>query len=511
MDYFIGIDLGTSSTKALAMGSGGESLGVASQAYPAISDMEGQHEEDPDTIFAAFIKVLAQIVHEVPLPYRLAGISFSAAMHGLVALDSNGRPLTRLITWADTRAASVAASFKGTPTAKRIYQSTGTPIHPMSPLCKLLWLKETDPGLFGRAEKFVSIKEYVWYRLFDVFEVDHSIASATGLFDTASLKWSELALQTAAIGPDRLSLPVPVTYQRKGLPLATRERLGLTEDVPFIIGAGDGCLANLGSGVVSPGEASLTIGTSGAVRATTPLWKTDAEQRLFSYLLTDQYYVTGGAINNGGNLLQWFTGLLKPVPLPGQDGRSPGHDSHPSDDLDTLLNRAFALPAGAGGLLFLPYLHGERAPMWDADARGAFIGLRSYHRQEHLLKAVTEGICYALYDIFTILEEVIGPMDIVYASGGFTRTQAWVQQIADLFGKPVRLTEEADASATGAALLGMLALGALSSVTDARQHIKQGKTFYPDPDKHRVYQTCFVLYRSLYAPLRPTFEALDKL
>lgn len=499
MDYFIGIDMGTSSAKALAMGIGGESLGVVTQGYPVISDREGQHEEDPETIFDAFIKVGAEIVHTVPASYRLAGISFSAAMHGLLVMDGEGQPLSRLITWADTRAAAVTANFKGTETAKRIYRLTGTPIHPMSPLCKLLWLRETDPALFGRAGKFVSIKEYIWYRLFGAFEVDHSIASATGLFDTLSLTWSEEALQAAAIGPEQLSLPVPVTYRRKDLSLPLREKLGIPEDVPFIIGAGDGCLANLGSGVVSPGEASLTIGTSGAVRATTSLWKTDAEQRLFSYLLTDQYYVTGGAINNGGNLLQWFTGLLKTEGPPS-----------PADDLETLLDEAFSLPPGASGLLFLPYLYGERAPMWDADARGAFIGLRSYHGRKHLLKAVTEGICYALYDIFTILEEVAGPMEILYASGGFTRNQAWVQQVADLFGKPVRLTEEADASATGAALLGMLALGVLSSVADAPRHIKQGKTFLPDPGKHGTYLRYFELYRNLYTLLKPTFEALDK-
>jgi gluconokinase len=504
MDYFIGIDIGTSSTKALAIGPGGESLGVAKQDYPAFSDTEGQHEEDPDAIFAAFVKVLAAVLHIVPGAYRLAGISFSAAMHGLMALDANGHPLTRLITWADTRAASVTAGFKGTETAKRIYHSTGTPIHPMSPLCKLLWLKEAEPAIFGRAAKFLSIKEYVWYRLFDVFEVDHSIASATGLFDTAALQWSALALRTAGITEDQLSVPVPVTCRRSGPPPPLRGMPGIPEGVPFIIGAGDGCLANLGSGVVSPGEASLTIGTSGAIRATTTLWKTDTEQRLFSYLLTSGQYVTGGAINNGGNILQWFTHLLKTASRPGQE-------ADPPEDLETLLDQAFGLPAGAGGLLFLPYLYGERAPMWDAGARGAFIGLRSYHRREHLLKAITEGICYALYDIFTILEQVFGPIDIIYASGGFTRTPAWVQQLADLFGKPVRLTEEADASATGAALLGMLALGVLSSVTDAAGHIRQGKTFYPDPDKHLVYQQCFVLYRSLYAPLKPAFEALDTL
>jgi len=513
MDYFIGIDIGTTSTKALAIDTRGKTLGMQKQEYPVFSDIEGKHEEDPTVIFDAFVKVLAAVTGEVPPEYRLAGICFSAAMHGLLAVDEKGRPLTHLITWADTRAKAASEALKGTEAAGRIYQLTGTPIHPMSPLCKLIWLRSAFPEIFRLAHKFISIKEYVWYRLFGAFEVDQSIASATGLFDSIALTWSDLALTAAGITADRLSLPVPVIFQRQNLPEGFRQQLGIPAGVPFIIGAGDGCLANLGSGVVSPGEASVTIGTSGAVRVITPLWRPDPRERLFSYLLTDRVYVAGGAINNGGNILQWFTQLLKEdagqLTTAQEDAGQSGVS--PVTDLDALLTAAFSLPAGSGGLLFLPYLYGERAPMWDPKAKGAFIGLRPQHQRQHLLKAITEGICYALYDIFNILEEGAGTINIVYASGGFTHTEAWIQQLADVLNKPVCLNEEADASATGAALLGMLSLGVLREINDAKQHIKAGKTFYPNKDHHEVYQRCFTLYRSLYPVLKSTFEELDTL
>jgi gluconokinase len=485
MDYYTGVDIGTSSVKALALGPGGETLGIRKQAYPAHTDAGGRHEEDPDVIAAATFSVLRSLIDALP-DHRPVCVSFSAAMHGLLALDSGGRPLTPLITWADTRATAEAAAFKETPAAREVYRLTGTPIHPMSPLCKLRWLKDAQPGVFAKASVFVSIKEYVWFRLFGVYEIDRSIASATGLFDTQAGHWCAPALEAAGITENRLSQPVAVTHSRRGA------REGFPTDLPFVIGAGDGCLANLGTGVVSPGEASVTVGTSGAVRVITDRWQPEREERLFQYSLTDGAYVRGGATNNGGNLLDWFMGVAG------------GGSQRGAGDLPALLDEAFALPEGSDGLLFLPYLYGERAPVWDAEARGAYVGLRAYHQKTHLLRAITEGIGYALFDIFRILDAE-APIHTVYASGGFTQNVAWVQQLADTFGKPVCLTDEGDASATGAALLGMLALGALTSLSDAKHRIRPGKVFAPDPARHTLYQRYYASYTRLYPALHNIF------
>ncbi|WP_162852543.1 gluconokinase [Dinghuibacter silviterrae] len=519
MDFFVGLDIGTSSVKALALGPSGEALGVRKKPYPVQTDPSGRHEEDPETIVQATLSVLRTLLDDLAGPgspgrhlaspdapaRRPVCIALSAAMHGLIALDEEGRPLTPLITWADTRAAAEAAAFKGTPAARDIYRLTGTPIHPMSPLIKLRWLRTARPDLFAKAATFVSIKEYLWFRLFGVFEVDRSIASATGLFDTQAGRWYPPALEAAGITPDRLSKPVPVTHQRScTLP-------GL--EVPFVIGAGDGCLANLGSGVIAPGEASVTIGTSGAVRVVTNRWQPDPEERLFQYWLSEGMFVRGGASNNGGNVLDWFAGIANwgGAATPGQAAPAatgPGQAARPETSaLDQALDEAFALPKESEGLLFLPYLYGERAPIWDAAARGAFIGLRSYHKSPHLLRAVTEGIGYALYDTFRLLDAE-APIHTVYASGGFTQNEAWVQQLADTFGKTVRLTDEADASATGAVFLGMLATGALSKLSDVKRHILEGKTYAPRPERHAYHQRYYTLYRELYPALSKTFHQL---
>ncbi len=464
MDYVVGVDIGTSSVKALALNPRGELLGTAQKAYPADTDPSGKYEEDPERITRDTLTVLHELIQSIQ-GHKLKAVSFSAAMHGLIALEGD-TPLTPLITWADTRAATV-------PVTESYYTHTGVPLHPMSPYWKLIWLRTAFPEVFARATRFISIKEYIWYRLFGVYEIDYSLASATGLFDTPSLGWYAPALEAACVSPAQLSTPVPVTFSR------VSSEFG----VPFVIGASDGCLANLGTGVLSPGEAALTIGTSGAVRVVTSSWQPDPQERLFQYYLFDRMYVRGGATNNGGNVVEWFRGIV-------------------AAPLEELLTEAFTVPPGSEGLLFLPYLYGERAPIWDANARGAFVGLRSHHTRAHMLRSVTEGIGFALGEILRLLE----PIHLVHASGGFTRSEAWVQQLANILGKPIRLTEEGDASATGAALLGMLALGYFSRLEEARGHIREGRTF--EPLFREPYIRLAGLYQDLYPALKSIFIKL---
>jgi gluconokinase len=487
MEYFVGIDIGTSSVKALALGEGAQSLGISQKSYPAHIEANGTYEIDPGVVYQLTLQALEDLLKQIEDVHSLKAISFSAAMHGLMALDEEGNPLTSLITWADTRAAAITRTYKDSPEARELYRITGTPIHPMSPLCKLRWINRTQPGLASRARKYISIKEYIWFRLFGVYEIDYSMASATGLFDTQALKWSPLALKEASVKEQQLSQPVSVFKQRShpNTPIH-----GLPADTPFIIGGADGCLANLGTGVIQPKEASLTIGTSGAIRIVSPDWNPDPEGRLFQYLLTDGLYVRGGAINNGGNVLDWLLSLM------GQ-GRP----------LKDLMQAAFKITPGSEGLMFLPYIYGERAPIWDAEASGAYVGLRGYHQKAHFFRAATEGISYALYDIGQRMSAQ-QPIEKIYVSGGFTQSPAWVQQVSDLFGLPVILSEDADASATGAIILAMLATGILSDIQDVTQLVKTRQTVYPNHTAHQTYQRYFSIYQELYPALSPSLNQL---
>jgi gluconokinase len=216
----------------------------------------------------------------------------------------------------------------------------------------------------------------------------------------------------------------------------------------------------------------------------------DEQERLFSYILTKELYICGGATNNGGNAVQWYADLVT-----GQGNRDAGA-------LDRLVAGAEDVPAGCEGLLFLPYLLGERAPIWDASAKGVFFGIRAIHRQGHFTRALLEGISYGLRQIGVSLEETIGPIREIYASGGFTRNTAWLQLIADVFMKKVHVTAQADASAIGAAMLAWHALGVFSSLEEAASLAKVEATYEPDSDRHGVYQKNYRVFVELYGRLR---------
>jgi len=498
MRVIIGIDIGTTNTKAVSFTDGGLVLGSASASYPVYTDLAGRHELDPDQLLAAVVASLREVIGKLVaagLAGRtakengLTGISFSCAMHSLIAVDPEGHPLTRAMTWADTRSESYALALKGSEVGKRIYAATGTPIHAMSPLCKLLWMKDEQPLVFERAARFISIKEYIWRRLFGKYYVDHSLASATGLFDIRRKVWNPESLALAGIDAGRLSEPVSCTYWEAGL-LPGWASLGLRADLPFVIGSSDGCLANLGTGAVRRGDTALTIGTSGAVRMTTSTPETDPRERIFSYALADGYYVCGGATNNGGNVLQWYSEQVL-------DRRGAG-----AGEIERLVAEADTVAPGCEGLVFLPYLLGERAPVWDAHAKGVFFGIRSIHDQRYFLRAILEGVSYSLRQIGASLEETIGPIDRIYASGGFTRSPTWLQLMADIFQKKVVVTGSADASAVGAAQLGFYALGIFPGLDAAASLVKVESVYEPDGGRAAVYQHNYGVFTELYSRLK---------
>ncbi|MBS1602151.1 MAG: gluconokinase [Bacteroidetes bacterium] len=485
MRYIIGIDIGTTNTKAVALTDEGEVLGSASASYPVFSAGEGQHELDPEQLLEAVLAALREVRRQTSGVAGLAGISLSCAMHSLIAVDMEGVPLTRAITWADLRPAPYAKALRESAAGRRIYQRTGTPVHAMSPLCKLIWLKAAEPAVVARAARYISIKEYIWWRLFGEYKLDLSLASATGLLDIRSCGWYPEALSVAEIDAGQLSELVPCTYTATGLSKEF-EGLGLPSGLPFVIGASDGCLANLGSGAIRPGETALTIGTSGAVRMTAPAPEYDVRQRIFSYILTSRHYVCGGATNNGGNVLQWYSNsVLK------KDG-----------EIGFLEREARAVAPGCDGLVFLPYLRGERAPVWDADAKGVFFGVRSVHEQRHFIRSILEAVCYSLYQVGASLEETLGPIEHIFASGGFTQSKLWLQLVADVFMRRVYVTGTADASAMGAAMMGFYALGVVPDLEDTVKMVKVVETYEPDGARHAIYMKNFKIFGELYSRLR---------
>ena len=373
-----------------------------------------------------------------------------------------------------------AETLRRSEIGKIIYTNTGTPIHPMSPLCKMMWLKDNRRDIYGTTSKFISIKEYIFLRLFGSYIVDYSIASATGFFHLQKLSWCTEALQEACIQESQLSQPVEVTHTETKLLPEYKSIWRSDHPECFVIGGNDGCLANLGSGVIAAQEAALTIGTSGAVRMTAKELKADDEQRLFTYLLTKDIYITGGAINNGGNIAEWLRRVLM-------------NDDTPKDP-DELLTLAQTAPAGAGNLLFLPYLLGERAPMWDAAAKGILFGLTQHHTKAHIARAAIEGVCFAMRSVIKAIEDVNGTINTVYASGGFTQSAFWLQTITDICGKEIKINNSSDASSIGAAIIGMYALGIIKNLSEATSFFSQPQSYHPNEELENDTMLCLLFF-----------------
>ena len=549
MQYIIGIDIGTTNTKAVAFTTDGKVLASAGASYPVFTDAGGRHELDPDQLLDAVVSALSGVRRALAGAggtsvagvgaEGLVGISLSCAFHSLIVIGEGGKPLSHAMTWADLRPSAQANALRGTEAGDSIYRHTGVPIHAMSPLCKLLWLKAKQPDLFQRGVRFISIKEYIWWRLFGKYQVDHSLASATGLLDIRRLEWYPESLALAGIGPGQLSTPVPVTHIETALLPEARRLLegggrvggdsgradvdagGVGEPLPagvrWIIGGGDGAMANLGSGAVRHGETALTIGTSGAIRMTVTRPEDDPLGRVFNYIISDGYYICGGATNNGGNVLQWYIDRVmgkrtfegtadtrsgSAVVGQGRNGRAAGEKGGDEDDLHRRIAEADHIAPGCEGLIFLPYLQGERAPVWNADAKGVFFGVRSLHDYRHFLRACLEGVSYSLYQIGVSLTETVGPIEHIYASGGFTRSAAWLQMVADIFGKKVHVTGLADASAIGAAMIGMYACGLIEDPGAAASLVTVVQTYEPNAALQAVYQENYQIFTQLYGRLK---------
>lgn len=489
--YITGIDVGTGSIKAVSIDETGKTIHSTQIFYPE-DPSKNKDEQDAHFAFEMFKQILKKLINDLKHPPQL--ISLSTAMHSILAVDKNGNPLTNALLWSDTRSRSIAEKLRMSDNGKMIYEATGTPIHAMSPLCKIKWIKENQQRIFEQAYKFISIKEFIWKQLFDEYRIDYSIASATGLFNIHSLKWETKALEFAGIDEENLSEAVSITYTKKLNDHRIAEDLNLPDTI-FCIGSSDGCLANLGSLCLNPSTAAITIGTSAAVRVTTKKPLINHEKMIFNYLLFDDTYVSGGALNNGGNIIAW---LIQSFLL-----KEPSKKNY--DDVIANLEKA---KAGSDGLIFLPYLYAERAPVWDEKSSGAFVGIRSTHNQDDFKRAVIEGVCFALKDNLSALEKEVGSFEKIKISGGVTQHTIIMQILTDVLNKPVFLQKDVDASALGAAYLGLQIFNSSFQLSSIVSNDDPG--FVPEKTNTVIYEKLFPVYKTIYPSMKHTMHLLSK-
>ncbi|WP_267201750.1 gluconokinase [Limosilactobacillus kribbianus] len=503
MNYLIGVDVGTTATKAILYGQGGQILAKVSVSYPLHRDVSGMAEQDPEQIVAAVEKVIHDTAAQAdPRKGQVAAVAFSSANQSLLLLDEDFHPLSRIITWADTRARPIAFRLKHSPLGPQIYGRTGTPIHPMSPLTKIMWLNREHPELIRRTRYFGDIKSYLFYRFFGTFQVDISIASCTGMMNIATGDWDETALKLAEIDRDQLPTIVNGTSQAIGLNPAAQAKMGLPVNTPFVYGAFDGALSNLGVGATRKDTVAITIGTSAGVRAITDHPVVDPHQRLFCYAVDRGRWVIGGPLNNGGAVYQWAVENLVNTPAV-KNGKTNPYE---------LANRVIAsVPAGAHGLLFLPFLGGGRAPLWNSNARGSYFGLSELHTRSDMLRAVMEGICMNVATVYSAVCDLVGTPAQVTATGGFTRSLVWRQMLADVLNCPVNIPAAYESGCLGAATMAALSLGMIDDLGAVKKMVGKVVTYQPDPHDADIYREMMPLFRQLETLLTPAYSTVAKL
>lgn len=479
MEYRIGIDIGTTSTKGVLYNGQLAVVKTAIGSYPTLRAVEGMAEQDPEHIVGAVTSVIQQLLqNNEDIRKQVKSVSFSSAMHSTLLLSSKGKPLGPVYTWADNRSNDVLETTRHEGDLHWVYERTGTPIHSMSPFSKLLWLKKNYPELLVKAEYIVGIKEYVLYLFTGEWKIDYSIASATGLFNLQTLDWDRKILGFIGLDRQVFSDPVDTDYVYTQSIEEMYNKAGLSLDTVLVIGASDGCLANLGLNAVGINEVAMTIGTSGALRMVTDKIILDPKGRTFCYYLSKNRWVVGGAVNNGGNAFQWLADIL-------------------SLNYEQLNKLAEGVDPGSDGLMFYPYLNGERAPLWDGSVKAQFIGIDATHSKGHFVRALMEGVLYNLTVVLEILEKSGGKCKNVKVTGGYLHSSLWKQMTADIFNKPIILSNQFESSCLGAVLVSEMVHKAQSE----RRSTEETK-IEPDVEVAQIYRKQYELYQKLSEPLK---------
>ena len=469
MTALVGLDVGTTGVKAIAVSPEGDVLATAEREYPLSTPRPGWSEQDPEDWWRAAEAALA----ELPPP---TAIGLSGQMHGLVALDEHERVLRPAILWNDQRTAAECADIEERVGLERLIQLTGNRALAGFTAPKLLWLRRHEPDVYERIAHVLLPKDYVRLRLTGERAIDVADASGTLLFDVAHRRWSDEVLEA-------LELP------RRWLPrsLESPETSGTTAGgVPVAAGAGDQAAAALGVGVDRPGPVSVVLGTSGVVFAALPAFAAEPEARVhaFCHAVPGGWHAMGVMLSAAGSL-RWL------------------RDAIGGGDYADLLEDARRWPAGAEGVLFQPYLAGERTPHADPDARGAFVGLQLRHDRGALVRAVLEGVAYGLRDSLELLRALGVEPEVGRVSGGGARSDLWLEIVASVLGLPLELTAATEGSAYGAALLGGVAGGAFADVHEAvARCVRPAGRIEPNPAWQATYEDGYARYRELYPTLR---------
>lgn len=508
MTVFLGIDIGTSGTKTLAMREDGEILANATIEYPLYSPKPGWSEQDPVDWWDATVKSVRKVMKSARLkPADVGGLGLSGQMHGSVFLDKKGDVIRKALLWNDQRTAAECEEIERLAGGRRrLIKMVANPALTGFTAPKILWLRNHEKRNFDRTVQVLLPKDYVRFRLTGDFATEVSDASGTLLLDVVKRKWSRSLLGKLDLDPSLF----PQMYESEdvtGVLTATAARaMGLKEGTPVVGGGGDQAASAIGNGIVRKGVVSATMGTSGVVFAHSDEVQVDPEGRLhtFCHAVRGKWHVMGCVLSAGGSL-QWFRNQLCQSEVAAAKKKK-------VDPYELITDQAAAAPAGSEGLFFLPYLSGERTPHADPNARGSWVGLSLRHGKGHMARSVMEGATYAMRDSLEIARGMDIPVKEIRLSGGGARSQFWRQMQADIYGQSVVTINAEEGPAYGVALLAAAGTGAYRDVVEACKATISVVTKTPaKAAAKRAYNAAYPVYQNLYRSLKSDFLSIQEL
>jgi len=495
MSYYLGIDVSTTGSKALLINQQGSVLGTASSPHTLSTPKPLWSEQDPAEWWQAVIKSIHALLAETGVDSKeIAAVGLTGQMHGLVLLDSNGDVLRPAILWNDQRTQVQCDQIHQKIGREKFIKLSGNIALTGFTAPKILWVSQNEPEVFAKAKHVLLPKDFIRFKLTGEYAMDKADGSGTVLFDLKSRDWSQELL-------DVLEIPrewMPPTYEGPqvtgSITPAAATLTGLVTGTPVMAGGGDQAAQAVGVGAVEPGIIGLTVGTSGVVFAATPSALVEPQGRLhaFCHAVPGMWHFMGVMLSAAGSL-QWYRDTLAP-----------------QISFDDLLREAESIPVGSEGLLFLPYLSGERTPYPDPLARGAFIGLTLRHTRGHMTRAVLEGVAFGLKDCFNLIQEAgLEQITQVRASGGGTKGALWRQILADVLESDLVAVNTTEGAAFGAALLAGVGAGVWGDVVSAcRETIKVIGQTKPNPANFAAYRQAYSLYREMYPLLNDCFKRM---
>ena len=501
----LGIDIGTSGSKALVLRAAGGVVASATGEYPLDTPRPLWAEQDPADWWTATVRAIRRVLGTSGVrPDQIAGVGLTGQMHGLVLLDAAGRVLRPAILWNDQRTGPQCAAITARLGLPKLLDWIANPLLPGFTAPKIVWVREHEPDVYAQVAHILLPKDYIRYRLTGEFATEVSDASGMALLDVRRRQWSDEMLAALDIPPAWLPAcyesPVPSTR----ISAEAAEATGLLPGTPVVGGGGDQAAQAVGSGIVEEGVVSVTLGTSGVVFAATERFVLEPQGRLhaFCHAVPGQWHLMGVMLSAAGSL-RWFRDALGGAEM--AQAAVNGADVY-----DLLAAAAAQAPPGCEGLIFLPYLTGERTPYPDPDARGVYFGLTLRHGKPHLIRAVLEGVAYGLRDSLELLRAQGVAVTQVRASGGGARSPLWRQILADVFEAEIVGTNVNEGAAYGAALLAGVGTGLYPTVpAAAAATVRLTDRIEPGPSAARVYADYYPIYRALYPALAPQFQAVS--